>query len=125
MHEIFNSLRDSGKKDLKEAAAKKDLSPSDWSTVKTILSAMCKMKELEEDSSEDYEMSTRRGRSARTGRYVSMDRWPHNYPRYDGVSGHGVTERMTDLIDRMYDYARTDQERRELDKWMDRIQAGD
>ena len=132
MHEICEDLREKGKRDLKKLTEKADLSPTEWANAKTVLSAMCKMNELEKneyggESYTNYPMdrgvSTRRGRSPSTGRYISMDN--RNY--YDnGMSGHGsVSDRMLDMMDRMYDSARNDQERREINKWIDRVQNGD
>ena len=122
MHEVFNKLREHAEKDLRALSQKADISANEWSNAKTLLSAMCKMDQLEMNMNDDYEVSTRRGRSSRTGRYVSMD----NRPYYDNrMSGHSITDRMVDQIERMYDTARTDHERRELDKWIDRIRNGD
>lgn len=128
MHEVYKALRDLAEKDLRKLAEKSDISANEWSNAKTLLSAMCKMDQLEMNSRDgesydyDHGMSTRRGRYPRTGRYVSMDSRPY----YDnGMSGHSITDRMVDQIERMYDSARTDHERKELDKWINRIQNGD
>lgn len=136
-HEICEDLRSKGVKDLKKLTEKTDLSPTEWANAKTVLSAMCKMEELDPTEMEDGEsyrgysmergVSTRRGRSARTGRYVSMDNRPYYEDRSmdRGMSGHSITDRMIDQIERMYDQAKTEHERRELDKWITRIQNGD
>lgn len=125
IHDICEDLMSKAEKDLKKLTEKAELSPTEWANAKTVLSAMCKMKELdpEMDDGESYRnypmdrrMSSRRGRSVRTGRYISMDR---------GTSGHSITDRMVDQIERMYDSAKTDYERQELDKWIERIQMGD
>ena len=142
IHDICEDLMGKGEKDLKKLTEKAELSPTEWANAKTVLSAMCKMKELDPemdgesyrnypmpsyDNSMDRRMSSRRGRSVRTGRYISMD----NRPYYDnrsmdrGTSGHSITDRMVDQIERMYDSAKTDYERQELDKWIERIQMGD
>lgn len=138
MHEIFENLREKGKRDLKKLIEKSDLSPAEWTNAKTVLSALCKMDELEKNSeygesygmsydSNSNDISSRRGRSARTGRYISMDRSPYydSYSMDRGMSGHSITDRMVDQIERMYDMAKTDHERRELEKWITRIQNGD
>lgn len=57
--------------------------------------------------------SYRRGRSPSTGRYVSMDDRPmHN----DMRSGHSIDDRMIDALERMYDTAETEHERRKIDQ---------
>lgn len=133
MEELIRDLREKAIKDLKKLNEKPEFSSNEWSNAKTVLSALCKMKELESDYEDgdsyrsypshyydDSPMhSMRRGRSMKTGRYVSMD----NYDR--GISGHSITDRMVDQIERMYDSAKTEHERRELDKWITRIQNGD
>ena len=136
MHEVYNALREAAEKDLRKLAEKPDISSTEWANAKTLLSAMCKMNQLEERSydgdsysyriphiSMERDMSTRRGRNPKTGRYVSMDNRPYYYD--DGMSGHSITDRMVDLIERMYDSAETEHERRELDKWISRIRNGD
>lgn len=131
MHDTYKNLYEKGKHDLKKAAEKSDISASEWANVKTVLSAMCKLEELDPElvegesyrSSMEMGVSTRRGRSARTGRYVSMDSMPYYDDR--GMSRHSITDRMVDQIERMYDSAKTEHERKELAKWIDRIQMGD
>lgn len=141
MEELIRDLREKAIKDLKKLNEKPEFSPNEWSNAKTVLSALCKMKELEHGSEEGssykkYSMprisyddgySEKRGRSQRTGRYVSMGNEPYydDYSFERGTSGHSITDRMVAQIERMYDMAKTDHERRELDKWIDRIQNGD
>lgn len=136
MHDTYKNLYEKGKHDLKKASEKADISATEWASVKTVLSAMCKLEELDPElvegesyrSSMDMGVSTRRGRSARTGRYVSMVPGPY-YDSYGyddrGMSKHSITDRMVDQIERMYDSAKTEHERRELDKWIERIQNGE
>ena len=52
------------------------------------------------------EGSYRRGRSMNTGRYVS---------RGDNYSGHSIHDRMVAKLEEMYDEAKTDHERHEVD----------
>lgn len=124
MHDVYSKLREKAANDLRDFSQKNDFTPSDWTTVKTILSAMCKMDSLESsyEDGDSYRtlrmpsISYARERNSRTGRYMS-----HDY----GMSGHSITDRMIDLIERMYDSARSDHERHELDKWIDRIRNDD
>ena len=57
-----------------------------------------------------YPYSYRRGRSATTGRYVSRG---ENYG--DAYSGHSISDRMVAAIEDMYDDAKTDHERKQID----------
>ena len=57
--------------------------------------------------------SYRRGRYPSTGRYVSMDSRPMHDDRY---SGHSIDDRMIDALERMYDTAETEHERRKIDQ---------
>lgn len=65
--------------------------------------------------------SNRRGRSMTTGRYVSRDAYPmisHDYvdPYMRGYSGHN---RMIDELERMYNEAQDEHERRMIRGWID------
>lgn len=71
--------------------------------------------------------SMARGRSPRTGRYVSMDDRPmhdisrtrYDYPRvsYEGHrSMHAIEERMVDSMEHMYDGASSEYERARIDE---------
>ena len=94
----------------------------------------------------DDDMSYRRGRSSVTGRYVSRDGGSNDSSRgyYDssgnyrsfeggnssrryhdgnGYSGHSIQDRMIDKLERMYDEARTDHERRIVDEWINRLRG--
>lgn len=62
--------------------------------------------------------SYERGRSARTGRYVSRDDG-RMMPHY---SGHSLRDRMIDKLESMYDEAATEHERKTLDKWIQKIE---
>ena len=64
-----------------------------------------KLKKLVKECCEDEGYSTRRGRDAMTGRYVSRD----NY------SGH---QKMIQHLERMYDEAEDEKERQMISEWM-------
>ena len=133
MTNVYEKLRVSAEKDLMKASAMDDISPAHWAEVKTLLSVMCKLLELEEpeDMGASYRSysydrmpteSTRRARSARTGRFVSRDSWDSRANR-GGYSGHSIKDRMIDQIERLYDGASTEHERAELSRWIDRIES--
>ena len=83
-------------------------------------------------SYDDEGNSYRRGRSSITGRYISRDALPNfdgssSRRFYDGemsrngYSGHSITDRMIAQLEKMYDEAQTDHERKIVDNWMRRI----
>lgn len=55
-----------------------------------------------------------RGRSPVTGRYVSRD---------SGYSGHSINDRMISQLENMYDEAKTEYEREEVRKEIDRLRG--
>ena len=55
-----------------------------------------------------------RGRSPVTGRYVSRDH---------GYSGHSINDRMISQLENMYDEAKTEYEREEVRKEIDRLRG--
>lgn len=63
------------------------------------------------DASQDNEYSERRGRSARTGRYISRD---NGYSR--------DKERMIEKLEDMMDEATTDKERRALQQCVNKLE---
>lgn len=124
------------------------LNPQDVKTVTDAVCLMLKVNELEEwENGGEYSYdnggySTRRGRSATTGRYVSRDRGPmmpyqnesysnESYlPRrsyrgsYDqGYSGHSIKDRMISALEGMYDEAKTEHERQMVDEWINRLET--
>ena len=142
MHEKMEMFEKILEKDLKEELHKVinngTVSPTEVKTITDAVRLMLKLKEYEEwDRKEDGEgYSTRRGRSATTGRYMSRDMEPRyhmegNSRRYydglyrgDGYSGHSIKDRMVDSLERMYDEAPTEHERQILDEWINRIESG-
>ena len=55
-----------------------------------------------------------RGRSPVTGRYVSRDH---------GYSGHSINDRMISQLENMYDEAKTEYEREEVRKEIERLRG--
>ena len=89
-----------------------------------------KLKKLVKECCEDEGYSTRRGRDAMTGRYVSRDSmgsyddrgsfgsYNGSYDRgsyADGYSGH---QKMIQHLERMYDEAEDEKERQMISEWM-------
>ena len=89
-----------------------------------------KLKKLVKECCEDEGYSTRRGRDATTGRYVSRDSmgsyddrgsfgsYNGSYDRgsyADGYSGH---QKMIQHLERMYDEAEDEKERQMISEWM-------
>ena len=111
-------------KDLKEELDKINnagtVTPEEVKTVKDAVKLMLKIQKYKnwmmgegENSYGGY--STRRGRSAITGRYVSMDPYPQMRSYDTGYSGHN---RMIDELERMYNEAGNDHERRMIEEWI-------
>ena len=77
------------------------------------------------DSYSNY-ASYERGRSPRTGRYVSrgIDSYSHDdYQGHNGYSGHSIRDRMISKLEEMYDDAKTDHERETVDMWIKRLET--
>lgn len=127
MQERIEKFEELLEKELKEELDKINdagtITPDNLHTVKDAVKLMLKLKKYKEwlDGEGKYSngYSNRRGRSATTGRYVSMDYGPmrsydihhsdEHYRRpYDGYSGRGS---MMDQLERAYDNAQTEHER--------------
>ena len=121
-------------KELKKLVDKGDLSPAELQAAKESVCLMEKIIGLEEGT---YEQSFRmpmyagrsygypdrmmmddysyeRGRSPRTGRFVSRDR---------GYSGHSIGDRAVEKLESMMDNAGSDYEREVLEKYIRMIRA--
>lgn len=145
MHEKIEMFEKILEKDLKEELSKVvsagTVSPTEVKTITDAVCLMLKLKEYEEwDEGKDYDegYSSRRGRSATTGRYMSRDsRGSYrggSYGRtYDarmndgsyenGYSGHSIKDRMIDRLEGMYDEAQTEHERQIVDEWINRLES--
>lgn len=95
-----------------------------------------KLKKLVKECSEDEGYSTRRGRDAMTGRYVSRDSRGGSYDNmsrgsfgsYDGsyegtyrgsyADGYSGHTKMIQHLERMYDEAEDEKERQMISEWM-------
>ena len=105
--------------EIKKINQKNDITPGELTNLKD---AVCVMKdilkldmmieEVWDDGEDDYKESYARGRSPRTGRYVS---------RMRGMSGHSLHDRMAANLESMMDSAGSDYERQQIGKWIDKI----
>lgn len=108
------------------------LTPDKIKTLKDAFKLKKLVKECCEESEEGY--SSRRGRSRRTGRYMSRGSYEgasNSFGSYDGsyeydgasnrgsnranYSGHG---KMIQHLERMYDEAEDEKERRMIEEWI-------
>ena len=135
MHECIEKFQKILEKDLKEKLEKVNsagtVTPDDLMVIDKATDVMLDLLKYEEWTMGEGEnsyggYSTRRGRSATTGRYVSRDSYPHNMRSYDdgysmrrsydnGYSGHN---RMIDELERMYDSAQNEHERHMIEEWI-------
>lgn len=135
MHECIEKFQEILEKDLKEKLEKVNsagtVTPDDLMVIDKATDVMLDLLKYEEWTMGEGEnsyggYSTRRGRSATTGRYVSRDPYPHNMRSYDdgysirrsydnGYSGHN---RMIDELERMYDSAQNEHERHMIEEWI-------
>ena len=112
--------------EIKKINQKNDISPGELNSIKD---AVCVMKDIikldemiediwNDDGDDGYSEyysrrgSYARGRSPRTGRYVS---------RMRGMSGHSLHDRMAANLESMMDEAGSDYERQQIGKWIDKI----
>jgi len=107
--------------ELEKLAKKAELNPAE---IKAATDAACFLEKIkmlrdegyDDDASESYSHggSYRRGRSPRTGRYVSMS-------MNDGVSRHSINDRIVDKLERMMDESGSEYERSVISGWIDKI----
>lgn len=123
MNDVLNGLKRLVEKELNKIVQKGDLTLAELNVAKE---AVCLLKyideiepyEFEDDArySNDYQMKSRnssmRGRSPKTGRYVSRDM---------GMSSHSIKDRAIAALESMVDTAESDYEREEIIKMIDQI----
>lgn len=133
MHDCIEKFQEILEKDLKEKLdrvnAAGTVTPDDLMVIDKATDVMLDLIKYNEwkmgEGENTYDgYSTRRGRSATTGRYVSRDSNPRNMRSYDdysgrrsytGYSGHN---RMIEELERMYDEAQNEHERHMIDEWI-------
>ena len=133
------------KKELKEELDRINnagtITPENIHTVKDAVKLMLKLKKYEEwmmdEGTNSYNdgYSNRRGRSATTGRYVSRDSYPgqnsmrsygmNHMDDYSGRRSYGYSgHTMLENLEKMYNEAQTEQERRMIEGWMNNMEMG-
>lgn len=148
MNDVLRKLDEVVTKELEKMVAKGEMSPSEF---KASQEAVCLLKDIRECEAMDAENmngepmgnSYRRGRSPMTGQYVSRNamepNWSNNgmYPDHmnsygnghmnsygNGYSGHSIKDRMISRLEGMMDEAKTDYERRTVEDFIHRLEAG-
>lgn len=119
-----------------------NMTPMDIDIITKDICALEALKRIEREDSEGYSEessgnsgnSYARGRSRTTGRFVSRD--AYNDGRYgesnssrsydggsgnSGYSGHSIQDRMIDRLERMADEAQTENERKTVHEWIQRL----
>lgn len=134
---VLEEIEDKVVAELKELTRKDSISATELEAMTKATCLLEKIDMLKEDDmysmSMDYERSYdhypmargrsyarmgegsyERGRSSRTGRYISRD---------SGYSGHSIQDRMIDRLEQMVDEAKTDHERQVIETWIDRLSS--
>lgn len=120
MNKVLDELEDLVISELSKIVKKADLTPVE---LKNATDALCllekiqKVTEGDDGYSEDSRGSYRRGRSMRTGRYVSMDPYRHGYSR------HSIEDRLVDKLEHMMNEVDGEYEHEVIQHWIDRIKA--
>ena len=122
-----------------------NMTPMDIDIITKDICALEALKRIEnvgaegysEESSSNSGNSYARGRSRTTGRFVSRDAYhdgsyygeSNSSRTYDGgsgnsgYSGHSIQDRMIDRLERMADEAQTDNERKTVHEWIQRLRS--
>lgn len=141
-YKTLDELNELIEKELKKMVEKGDLSANELQAAEKAVCLMEKIIGLENGT---YEQSFRmpmnsygrsygyydrmmmddasyeRGRSPRTGRYVSRDGYDHSMNR--GYSGHSIGDRAVEKLESMMDNAGSEYEREVLEKYIRMIRA--
>ena len=119
LEKVLEKLEESVTTELEKLAKKPELNPAD---LKAATDALCFIEKIQkvqngmDEYSESYDRhgSYRRGRSMRTGRYVSNS---------DGYSRHSIHDRIVDKLERMMDEAGSEYERNVLAGWIAKVES--
>lgn len=127
-YKTLDELNEMIEKELKKLVTKGDLSPSELEAAEKAVCLMEKIIMLREGGySQDmrypiHDGSFERGRSPRTGRYVSRD--GRYYDPYSmGYSGHSIEDRAIDRLERMMDDASSEYERDCIKRYISLIRS--
>lgn len=121
LEKVLEKLEENITEELEKLVKKPELNPAE---IKAATDAMCLLEKIqkvqngmdEDEYSESYDRhgSYRRGRSMRTGRYVS------NSP---GYSRHSIHDRIVDNLEKMMDSAGSEYERNVLAGWIAKVES--
>ena len=126
--EMYNELEKSQNlltKEIRKINEKADITPGELNSLKEAVCVMEKILKLDmmiEDAwndDEDDGYSEYRGRSARTGRYISRE----NSRSMRGMSRHSLNDRMIANLETMMDDAGSDYERKKIGEWINKIRT--
>lgn len=121
LEKVLEKLEESITEELEKLVKKPELNPAE---IKAATDAMCLLEKIqkvqngmdEDEYSESYDRngSYRRGRSMRTGRYVSNS---------TGYSRHSIHDRIVDNLEKMMDSAGSEYERNVLAGWIAKVES--
>ena len=120
LEKVLDRLEETVTTELEKLAKKPELNPAD---LKAATDALCFIEKIQkvqngmdDEYSESYDRhgSYRRGRSMRTGRYVSNS---------DGYSRHSIHDRIVDKLEQMMDDAKSKYERNVLSGWIAKVES--
>lgn len=125
LEKTLDSLKELVAKELEKIEKKGDMNPAELKNATDAVCLLMKIEKLqnggmmdEEEYSESpyyhYPYSGRRGRNARTGRYMSMNR---------GYSRHSIQDRMVAKLEQMMDETNSDYERETIEAWIAKLEA--
>lgn len=120
LEKVLERLEESVSTELEKLAKKPELNPAE---IKAAYDACClieKMRKIQNGMDDGYSESYNhdgsysRGRSMRTGRYVSNS---------NGYSRHSIKDRIVDNLERMMDSAGSDYERNVISGWIAKVES--
>lgn len=104
---------------IRKVTAKNDITPAELDNMNKALCAMETIRRIKDGdldsaySGDSYRFSGTMPRMSHD-RHMSHGRMPYS----EGYSRHSINDRMVDALEKMYDEAGTDHERRQIDKYI-------
>lgn len=120
LEKVLERLEETVTSELEKLVKKPELNPAE---IKAATDALCLMEKIQkvqngmdDGYAESYSSngSYRRGRSMRTGRYVSNS---------NGYSGHSIHDRIVSNLEKMMDSASSDYERDVIYSWIAKVES--
>lgn len=120
LEKVLERLEETVTSELEKLVKKPELNPAE---IKAATDALCLMEKIQKvqngmdgEYSESYHDggSYRRGRSMRTGRYVSNS---------NGYSRHSIHDRIVDNLEKMMDSASSEYERNVISGWIAKVES--